>query len=92
MKKQISNVSILQNAKVAAALYFVMSIPFVIIMILTALVSGGQNSGPGIFVLILMPVFYVIFGFIFTAIGAWVYNLVATRVGGFEFTTTEVNK
>ena len=88
MKKQIVNVSIAQTAKVAAALYFVISLPLVAIMMLTTLVTG--QGGIGMFFMILLPVFYVIFGFIFTAIAAWLYNLVAARIGGIEFTTAEV--
>lgn len=88
MKKQIVNVSIAQTAKVAAALYFVISLPLVAIMMLTTLVTG--QGGIGIVFMILLPVLYVIFGFIFTAIAAWLYNLVAARIGGIEFTTAEV--
>ena len=88
MKKQIINVSVLQTAKVAAAMYFVISLPLVVIMMLTTMATGG--AGPGILFMILAPVFYVIFGFIFTAVSAWIYNIVAGRVGGIEFTTVEV--
>lgn len=88
MKKQIVNVSIAQTAKVAAALYFVISLPLVAIMILSTLVTG--QGGLGMFIMVLLPVFYVIFGFIFTAIFAWLYNLVAARIGGIEYTTVEV--
>lgn len=38
----------------------------------------------------MMPVLYTVLGFVFTLVGAWVYNLVASYVGGFEFTTLEV--
>jgi len=41
--------------------------------------------------LLLAPVLYMVIGFIFTLIGALVYNFVAGLVGGFEFTVTEVN-
>jgi hypothetical protein len=80
MKKQIVNVSVVQTAKVAAAMYFVISLPLVAIMILTSLFTGQAGFGT----------FYVIFGFIFTAISAWLYNIVAARVGGIEFTTAQV--
>jgi len=90
MKKQIVNVSILQNAKVMAALYFVLSIPFALIMMLPVMTQGG--TGMSIFMLVLLPLLYTLLGFVFTLIGAWVYNLIAARVGGFEFTTTEVGK
>ncbi|MDN4058955.1 hypothetical protein QPK31_12060 [Massilia sp. YIM B02769] len=90
MKKQVVSVSILQNAKVMAALYLVLSIPFTLLMIIPALM--GQGAGVSVAMLILMPVLYTLMGFVFTLVGAWVYNVVAARVGGFEFTTVEVAK
>jgi len=90
MKKQVVSVSILQNAKVMAALYLVLSIPFTLLMIVPALM--GQGAGVSVAMLILMPVLYTLMGFVFTLVGAWVYNVVAARVGGFEFTTVEVAK
>ncbi len=33
---------------------------------------------------ILAPVLYGAMGFVLGAIGAWVYNLIATRLGGIE--------
>lgn len=90
MKKQVIQVSILQNAKVMAALYFVISIPFTLLMIIPAVM--GQGAGPSIAMLVLMPLLYTLMGFVFTLIGAWVYNLIAARIGGFEFTTAEVAK
>ena len=90
MKKQIVNVSVLQNAKVMAALYFVFSIPFGLLMMLPVMTQGG--AGFSVLMLVLLPLLYTLLGFVFTLIGAWVYNLIAARVGGFEFTTTEVGK
>jgi hypothetical protein len=88
MKKQIVQVSILQSAKVMAALYFVISIPFALLMMIPAMFSPAPGMSVGM--LILMPVFYTVFGFLFSVFGAWIYNLVAARIGGFEFQTVEV--
>lgn len=88
MKKQVVSVSLLQNAKLMAALYFVISIPFTLLMIIPAVM--GQGAGLSLMMLVLMPLLYTLMGFVFTLIGAWVYNLVASLVGGFEFTTAEV--
>jgi hypothetical protein len=90
MKKQIVRVSILQSAKVAAALYLVISIPLCLSMLIPLMLTGGAMAGVSVGMLIALPVFYTVFGFLFTLIGAWVYNLVASQVGGFEFTTLEV--
>ncbi|MFC0252939.1 hypothetical protein [Massilia consociata] len=89
MKKQIIHISVLQSAKVMAVLYLVLSLPMVLLMAVPAMFSGQEFS---LAMLILMPVLYTLIGFIFTALGAWVYNIVAARVGGFEFATAEVDK
>jgi len=90
MKKQIIKVSLVQNAKLMAALYLVLSIPLVLLMMLAA--SFDPNGGFPMWMLIVLPVMYCAMGFVFTLFGAWVYNLVAARVGGFEFTTAEVSR
>ena len=90
MKKQIIRVSPVQSAKVAAAMYFVFSIPLVLIMALVASVTG--MGGQSMMTLIMLPILYVVFGFIFTAIGALLYNLVAGFVGGIEYTTVDVGQ
>jgi hypothetical protein len=88
MKKRIKSVSLVQNAKMMAVMYLLLSLPVLAIMA----VAGSVMNQPGLS-LVSMVFFaggYVASGFVFTLIGAWVYNLVASLVGGFEFTTTEV--
>ena len=87
MKKQVVNISAMQAAKVSAVLYFVCSLPLLLLVAVPVL--AGQQAFPAFF-LILMPVLYAVLGFIATLFGAWIYNLVAARIGGFEFTTVEV--
>jgi hypothetical protein len=89
MKKQIVNISPMQAAKVAAVLYLVISIPFVGIFALIAMMAPSGLPGMSVGILIFMPILYAFFGGLFTLIGAWVYNLVAGMTGGFEFTTRE---
>jgi len=87
MKKQIVNVSAVQAGKVIAALYFVCSFPVLLLMGVSSMFSA--QSFP-VLLMIAMPVLYAAIGFVFTVIGALLYNLVAARVGGIEFTTREV--
>lgn len=90
MKKQIINVSVLQAAKVSAALYFVVSLVFIAIFAVVSTMFGMPMRMPMMFLLI-APVIYLVVGFIFTAIGALLYNLVASVMGGIEFTTKKVD-
>jgi preprotein translocase subunit SecY len=92
MKKQLVRISLLQSAKVAAALYFVISLPFAAIFALFAAMmpSGVRGMGGGMSVIIIMPICYAIFGFLFSLLGGWIYNVVASMIGGIEFTTEEV--
>jgi len=39
-----------------------------------------------------MPVLYTAIGFVFTFVGAWIYNCVAERIGGIEFETAPVER
>lgn len=88
MKKQIVNVSAFQTAKVIAVLYLVLSIPFLAIMAI--FMSFSHVPGMGIGMLVIFPIMYAVIGFVFTLLGAWIYNMVASQVGGIEFTTKEV--
>lgn len=85
MKKQIINISPIQTAKVFALLYFLISLPLVGFMAISFSFSPAPKPALGF--LVLFPFMYLIFGFIFTALGAWVYNIVANWVGGIEYTS-----
>ena len=88
MKKQIINVSPFQTAKVFAVLYFLMSIPLIGFMAIAFSFSPAPHPGTGM--LIIFPFAYLIFGFIFTVIGAWIYNIAANWVGGIEYTSISI--
>lgn len=90
MKKQIVRVSVLHNAKLMAAIYFVVSLPLVLMMAVPMMMA--EETGASLPAMLLMPLLYTAFGFVFTLFGAWVYNGMAARVGGFEFTTGEAGK
>jgi hypothetical protein len=88
MKKQIVQVSVMQSAKVMAGIYFVITIPVAVLIALFALI-GGQGM-LGLLMAVGMSLGYAVGGFLMSLLGAWIYNLVAARVGGFEFKTVEV--
>ena len=82
MVKKIKRINPLQFGKVSAVLYGFLSIIFVPLMIIPAIIT--KQPGPGIIVILVMPVIYTAVGFIMAVIGAAVYNLCATWVGGIE--------
>jgi hypothetical protein len=88
MKTQIVRVSALQSAKVMAVLYFVISIPLVLFIAIPAILA--RQAGAGLFMLVLMPVMYLVLGFLFSLLGAWIYNLIAATIGGFEVVAVPV--
>jgi hypothetical protein len=72
------------TALVVAVIYFILALIFVPIFYL---VTRGQAAMPfSPIVMVIAPICYGIFGYIFSAIGCWVYNLVASWTGGIALT------
>ena len=83
MRQQLMRLSPVQTAKVMAALYGLMG--FVFVPFFYFLMGRAPNANrPGAWFLIVVPLGYALFGFIFVAIGCLVYNFVATFTGGIE--------
>ena len=91
MRQQISHVSVLQTSKIVAILYALFGLVMVPLGCVILALNTGDRASLVLGVLYLLgPVLYGVLGFILTAIGIWVYNLVAPRLGGIEFDLTEV--
>jgi len=81
-----------------AAFYGLLSLIFVpfmlIFMAVGGLAAGSQGGagvpalplmfGMGLGFMILLPVMYTLMGFVFGVISAWLYNMIAKWIGGFE--------
>ncbi len=87
----VKSVGVMSVAKIMGLLYGCMGLLFVPFFLLFGLIGSlaGQGKNPlagvvGIFLAVLMPVFYGALGFIAGAIGALLYNLIAKWIGGFE--------
>ena len=85
MKQQIARLSPHQNAKVVAVISAVWSLIFVIPMAFFML-TVPSHSGASISMFYLsFPIFYLLFGYIFTVIGCWIYNAMFKVIGGIEY-------
>ena len=83
MKTQIVEISLLQTSKAVGLMYFFVSLPLLVLTTLPSLILVRPRLP--VLLLIVMPFVYCLFGFLLTLFAAWVYNLVAARVGGIEF-------
>jgi hypothetical protein len=83
MPQQIRRFGVGQTAKVIGLLYALMGLIFVPVVLIASMYSpNNPGFGPGF--ALALPVMYGAIGFIFTAIGCAVYNVVAGFVGGIE--------
>ncbi len=82
MKKQISSISIHQTSKIFAVLYGLIGLLY---SLLGVIMLFSEKTRAGGIVFLLMPIIMAVTGYIGIAITAFVYNLVASRLGGIEF-------
>lgn len=85
MKQQILRFSPHQNAKVFAVLMALGSLVFVVPFMLFAGMMTPEGMGPPMFVFVLFPVFYLVFGYVMVAVGCVIYNFMVRYIGGIEF-------
>lgn len=83
MKKQLTRFSIMQTSMVMGVVSLVVSALVVIPLVLLNYSKEGASSS---FLLLLVPLIYWFLGWISTVISCCVYNFVAKRIGGIEFT------
>jgi len=88
----VKSVGVLSVAKIMGLIQGCIGLIFVPFLLLIGLLGtfAGQQKNPlaGLFSVgfaLFMPIFYAVFGFIGGAVGALLYNLFASLVGGFEF-------
>lgn len=91
MKKQILKLSPHQNGKVAGILVAVTMLPMFFCMIIPMMLFAPKVDSAGnpidfpFILFLLMPIFYLVFTYLFVALGCWIYNKLYRFVGGFEF-------
>ena len=84
MTHRISRISVHQTSKVLAIVYGILG--FVVVPILWLAWIGDPEIALPFWIALLFPLLYALLGYVFTAIGTAIYNLVAKSVGGIEFT------
>ncbi len=84
MQYRIRRFEIHSTALTVAIMYFVLALVFVPIVYFAMRSAPGGALPP--ISLVLAPFLYAVFGYVFSAIGCWLYNIVAGWSGGVAFT------
>lgn len=95
--KQVRKFRVLSVAKISGVIYAAMGlvfIPVAFIVIAAGLTEGGAAGVGGvlggILVAVAAPILYGAMGFVLGGLGAWIYNLVADRIGGIEVLVMDI--
>jgi hypothetical protein len=88
---RIKSVGVISCAKIMGVLYACMGLlflPFAVLAGVAGMATQRTNSALGGVAFLIFgiaaPFIYGAMGFVMGAIGAWIYNLVAQRLGGIE--------
>ena len=87
MRQQLARISVHQTAKVVAIVYALLGLLVAPLFILGSLFDPDETMS--LWLALVLPVLYGVFGYIFTAIGCALYNAIASRFGGIEFTLSQ---
>ncbi len=85
MKQQVARFSPHQNGKVMAVMMALISVIFLLpFMLIGSLFGLGAGRG-SLWMLIALPIFYLVFTYVTFAIGCAIYNALVPFIGGFEY-------
>lgn len=86
MKQQISRLSPHQNGKVFGVLMAISSLIFLVpFFLIFSATMPAEAGGPPMFMIIIMPVIYLVVGYLTVAAACAVYNFMFKYLGGIEF-------
>lgn len=88
MKFQIRRVSLHQTAKVMTLVMTLSSLVFLIPFMLFSMAFAPAGAPIPWAMLLFMPVFYLVLGYIGTLISGFIYNTLAAKLGGVEYFAT----
>ena len=90
-KRRIKRIAPLQLGKMLAILYGIMGLLFMPVFLIMSAVATQMPAPQRVGLLafgvgfdLCMPIIYAVMGFVFGALGAVIYNLVAKWIGGIE--------
>ena len=84
MRQQIARLSVHQTAKVLAVIYGLLGLVFLPLVWISTSFTAENEFGIGGMWMLIFPLMYAVFGYIFTAIGCLIYNWVSGMIGGIE--------
>jgi len=88
MNQQVARLSPHQNGKVVAVLMAATSLIFIIPFFVFFGLVGPAGSRPPLLMMLLMPILYLVIGYVSVAIGCALYNFLYRYIGGFEYEAT----
>ena len=89
MKQQVARLSPHQNGKVFAVLTAITSLIFFVPFFFLMSAFGPAQARPPMFMLVVMPLAYLVITYVMTAVGCAIYNVVYQVVGGIEYESKE---
>jgi|GEM_PF-1168256 uncharacterized membrane protein YhaH (DUF805 family) len=95
MNVRVRSIGAIQTAKTLAVIYGAVGIVAGIVACL-AIISEPFHTNDywgatALLALIAIPIGYALVGFVGVVISAWIYNIVAAKTGGIEFTLTNLD-
>lgn len=82
----LRSVDVMSCAKMTGAVYACLGLIIVPFFLMAGLanLASGQGSIAFLFLIVFAPVLYGGIGFVVGALTAWIYNVVARRIGGMQ--------
>jgi hypothetical protein len=91
----LRSVDVMSCAKMMGAFYACAGLLAIPLILIAALAGAASRQGLGVVGLLalslFLPVFYGVFGFLFGGLSAWLYNVIARRLGGVRIELTEAS-
>jgi hypothetical protein len=84
LKYRLTRFGVQETAVAVAVIYFILGLIFVPIVYLASRAQAASNISP--ILMVIGPICYGLFGYIFTAIACWLYNVVSGWTGGIAIT------